>query len=105
MKFQIDNLGKEKYKVKSWKCESSHIQEGLKDYKVSDHSKRPNRSVCNVNVGNYKFVCLFTVLRCAHFFYLDGDVTIAGEELQNLGQCSALRAFEQGGIFIVPYLL
>jgi hypothetical protein len=34
-----------------------------------------------------------------------GDVTIAGEGLQNLGLCSALRAFEQGGIFIVPHLL
>jgi hypothetical protein len=29
----------------------------------------------------------------------------AGEGLQNLGLCSALRAFEQGGIFIVPHLL
>jgi hypothetical protein len=29
----------------------------------------------------------------------------AGEGLQNLGICSALRAFEQGGIFIVPHLL
>jgi hypothetical protein len=38
-------------------------------------------------------------------FHLYGDVTIAGEGLQNLGQCSALRAFEQGGIFIVPHLL
>jgi hypothetical protein len=34
-----------------------------------------------------------------------GDVTIAGEGLQNLGLCSALRAFEQRGIFIVPHLL
>jgi hypothetical protein len=34
-----------------------------------------------------------------------GDVTIAGEELQNLGLYSALRTFEQGGIFIVPHLL
>jgi hypothetical protein len=34
-----------------------------------------------------------------------GDVTIAGEGLQNLGLCSALRAFEQGWIFIVPHLL
>jgi hypothetical protein len=34
-----------------------------------------------------------------------GDVTITGEGLQNLGQCSALRAFEQGGIFIAPHLL
>jgi hypothetical protein len=31
---------------------------------------------------------------------LYGDVTIADEGLQNLGLCSALRAFEQGGIFI-----
>jgi hypothetical protein len=31
--------------------------------------------------------------------------TIFGEGLQNLGLCSALRAFEQGGIFIVPHLL
>jgi hypothetical protein len=36
---------------------------------------------------------------------LYGDVTIAGEGLQNLGNCSTLRAFEQGGIFIVPHLL
>jgi hypothetical protein len=35
-------------------------------------------------------------------FHLYGDVTIAGEGLQNLGVCSALRAFEQGGIFITP---
>jgi hypothetical protein len=32
-----------------------------------------------------------------------GDIT--GEGLQNLGLCSVLRAFEQGGIFIVPHLL
>jgi hypothetical protein len=34
-----------------------------------------------------------------------GDVTITGEGLQNLDLCSALKAFEQGGIFIVPHLL
>jgi hypothetical protein len=38
-------------------------------------------------------------------FHLHGVVTTAGEELQNLNTCSALRAFEQGEIFIVPYLL
>jgi hypothetical protein len=38
-------------------------------------------------------------------FHLYGDITITGEGLQNLGICSALRAFEQGGIFIVPQLL
>jgi hypothetical protein len=48
------------------------------------------------------FVWSFTVLRPAQdFFYLHGDVTIAVEGLQNLGLCSALRAFEQEGIFIV----
>jgi hypothetical protein len=36
---------------------------------------------------------------------LYGDVIIAGEVLQNLGLCSELIAFEQGGIFIVPHLL
>jgi hypothetical protein len=29
------------------------------------------------------------------------DIIITSEGLQNLGLCSALRAFEQGGIFIV----
>jgi hypothetical protein len=38
-------------------------------------------------------------------FHLYRDVTIAGEGLQNLGLCSAVRAFEQGVIFIVPHLL
>jgi hypothetical protein len=38
-------------------------------------------------------------------FHLYGYIAIASEGLQNLGLCSALRAFEQGGIFIVPHLL
>jgi hypothetical protein len=41
----------------------------------------------------------------SRIFYLYGDVTIAGEGLQNLGLSLALGAFEQGGIFIVPHLL
>jgi hypothetical protein len=41
----------------------------------------------------------------AQEYFTYGDVTFAGEGLQNLGLCSALRAFEQGGIFIVPHLL
>jgi hypothetical protein len=48
--------------------------------------------------------CLFITSR-SRIFHLYGDVTIAGEGLQNFGLCSALRAFEQGGIFIVPHLL
>jgi hypothetical protein len=51
---------------------------------------------------------LFTVLRPPQefFTYKYGDVTIAGEGLQNLGQCSALRAFEQGGVYrALPHVL
>jgi hypothetical protein len=33
------------------------------------------------------------------------SISLTGEGLQNLGLCSALGAFEQGGIFIVPHLL
>jgi hypothetical protein len=40
-----------------------------------------------------------------NFLALYGDVTITDEGLQNLGVCSALRALEQGGFFIVPHLL
>jgi hypothetical protein len=40
----------------------------------------------------------------SRIFHLYGDGTIAGEGLQNLILCSALRAFEQGGIFIVLHL-
>jgi hypothetical protein len=39
------------------------------------------------------------------FSLTDGDITITGEGLQNLGLCSALMAFEQGRIYIAPHLL
>jgi hypothetical protein len=43
---------------------------------------------------------LYMIIYCftsrSRIFHLYGDVTIAGEGLQNLGLCSALRAFEQG---------
>ena len=51
----------------------------------------------------FLFVCCFTFR--SRLFHLYGDDTIAGEGLQNLGLCSVLRAFEQGGIFIVTHLL
>jgi hypothetical protein len=41
----------------------------------------------------------------SRIFHLYEDVTVAGEGLQNLGLCSALKPFEQRGIFIVPHLL
>jgi hypothetical protein len=52
---------------------------------------------------DWLIICCFTSR--SRIFPLYGAVTIAGEELQNLDLCSALRAFEQGGIFIVPHLL
>jgi hypothetical protein len=51
-------------------------------------------------VWNLKF-CLFIYGFVSHPRTF-GDVTIAEEGLQNLGLYSALRAFEQGGIFITP---
>jgi hypothetical protein len=42
---------------------------------------------------------------CSRIFHLYEDVTITGGGLQNLSLFSALRAFEQGGIFIVPHML
>jgi hypothetical protein len=39
------------------------------------------------------------------FFHSYGDITIAGEGLQNLGLCSTLGVFELWRIFIVPHLL
>jgi hypothetical protein len=41
----------------------------------------------------------------SRIFHVYEDVIITGEGQQNLGLHSALRAFEQGGIFIVPHLL
>jgi hypothetical protein len=40
----------------------------------------------------------------SRILHLFGDITIAGEGLQNFGICSALRTFVQVGIFIVPHL-
>jgi hypothetical protein len=54
---------------------------------------------------NDEYRRLFKVLRPAQEYFTYGDVTIAGEWLQNLGLCSALRAFEKGGVFIVPHPL
>jgi hypothetical protein len=51
------------------------------------------------------WLIIYCFMSCSRIFHLYGDVTIAGEGLQNLGLCSALKAFEQGGIFIVPHLL
>jgi hypothetical protein len=41
----------------------------------------------------------------SRIFLIYGDVTIAADGLQNIGLCSATRAFEQGGIFFLPHFL
>ena len=53
-----------------------------------------------------RYLCLFVCLQPPeHFFFsYPAAVTITGDWAANLGLCSALRAFEQGGIFIVPHL-
>jgi hypothetical protein len=51
-----------------------------------------------------KIKCSTSRSRIVHLHVYE-DVTIAGDDLQNLGRHLALNAFEHGGIFIVPYLL
>jgi hypothetical protein len=41
----------------------------------------------------------------SRIFHLYGDDTITSEGLQNLGLYSALKTFEQGGIFIMLHML
>jgi hypothetical protein len=54
----------------------------------------------------FNWLIIFFFTSRSKRFHLSGDVTIAGEGLQNLGLYSAVSgAFEQGGIFIVPHLL
>jgi hypothetical protein len=53
-----------------------------------------------------RFVCLFVCFKPhEQFFSYLAAVTITGDRAANLGLCSALRAFKQGGIFTMPHLL
>jgi hypothetical protein len=48
---------------------------------------------------------LFTVLRPAQEFFTDMETSpLPVKGLQNLDLCSALKAFEQGGIYMVPHV-
>jgi hypothetical protein len=53
----------------------------------------------------FDWLIIYCFTSRSRIFHLYGDVTIAGKGLQNLGLCLVLRAFQQGGIFIVPHLL
>jgi hypothetical protein len=60
----------------------------------------PNYTIVGTRQG--LIVCFTSRSRIFHLYV---DVTITGEGLQNLSLCSALGAFEQRGIFIVPHQL
>jgi hypothetical protein len=45
----------------------------------------------------YDRLIIYSFTSRSRIFHLYGDVTITGERLQNLGPCSAHRAFEQAG--------
>jgi hypothetical protein len=64
----------------------------------------PFFSICSLH-GGKRVLIIYCFTSRSRIFHLFGDVTIIGEGLQNVGLCSALRAFEQGGIFIMPHLL
>jgi hypothetical protein len=53
------------------------------------------------NLIDWLIIYCFT--SCSRIFHLYGYVTNTGEGLQNLGLCLAVRAFEQGGNFLVPH--
>jgi hypothetical protein len=57
------------------------------------------------NENRVKLIDYFEFYAPLKNFHLYGDVTINDEGLQKVGLCSAVMAFEQGGIFIVPHLL
>ena len=56
-------------------------------------------------LSNIGWLIAYVFTSRSRIFHLYKDVTTAGEGQQNLGLSSALRAFDQGGIFIVPQLL
>jgi hypothetical protein len=53
----------------------------------------------------FLFVCMFVYSHTSNISAYLVAVTIAGDKVANFCLCLAFRAFEQGGIFIVPYLL
>jgi hypothetical protein len=59
-------------------------------------------TIHNVISKNYHMSGITLISRIDWLFIV---LCPAQEGLQNVGLCSALRVFEQGGIFIVPHLL
>jgi hypothetical protein len=76
----------------------------------SSHFCNVSRSCCRVHRSSSDLILrsrliIYGFTSRSRMFHLYRDVTIANGGLQNLGLCSALRAFEQEVIFIVPHLL
>jgi hypothetical protein len=57
----------------------------------------------NRRSGDFRIDCFICLIE--QFFSYLAAVTITGDRAANFGLCSVLRAFEQGGIFIVPHQL
>jgi hypothetical protein len=51
----------------------------------------------------YVHMCCSMALK--RIFHSYRDITIAGEELQNLNLCIVVTVIEEGWIFIVPHLM
>jgi hypothetical protein len=69
------------------------------------HENRSLQYILFLEVVTWCWFFIYGFTFRSRILHLYGNVTIAGEGLQNLGLCSALGAFEQGGIFIVPHQL
>jgi hypothetical protein len=92
------------YSLDSVKCVIALVSGGYLSSVVCQEEFNIAMYRCHQTVSIMIYYLLFYVpLKTISLIY--GDVTISGEGLQNLGLCSALRAFEQGGNFIVPHLL
>jgi hypothetical protein len=80
----------------------------IKNSRSHNSFLKSNRT-CNMQIytlwSSLYWVIIYGFMSRSRIFYLYEDITITGEGLQNLGLCSALRAFEQRGIFIVLHLL
>ena len=75
----------------------------IEQYQYFDESFQPYRVPSFIQSWPpHFFVCLKPPKQ---FFRYPAAVTITGDWAAISGLCSALRAFEQGGIFIVPHLL
>jgi hypothetical protein len=96
----------EKRSVACKKCIVA-CEERIVAYKKRNIARKKRIVECRKHILAYNIDCLiiYGFMSTSRIIHLHGDVTIAGEELQNLGICSALRAFEHGSIFIVPHLL